>query len=257
MEADPEFYQLWSVLRDIRRLLRKDGRLLELWSCFMSSYDGTLFHGPFSKLVQVCAQIGWRVADPPVLVDHDGFCRDLLRVPVMLLRRLVEQAWLNHVARQHQHRATMVGLTSLDRTLVTLDSGRLSALDLGRVAAIQSGAFLLGHHHAKFDLSKSRLSSVCNVPDTIEHRICHCAQYAAARVEHAWVVDLWHALPLCLSHHLLPPRNPFLGEVAAYLYTLPDSTACFHSLHVTSGRQNLFSDRSCLRADIPELALAS
>ena len=257
MEADPEFYQLWSVLRDARRLLRKDGRLLELWSCFMSNYDGTSFHGPFSKLLQVCTQIGWRVADPPVLLDHGGFRRDLLRTPAALLRRLAEQAWLNHVARQHQHRATMVGLNSLDRTLATLDFGRLSALDLGRVAAIQSGAFLFGQHHAKFDMSKSGLCSVCHVPDTVEHRICHCSQYAAARSEHAWVVDLWPALPLCMSHHLLPPRNPFLSDVAAHLHALPDSTASFHSLHVTSGRQNLFSDGSCLWPDIPELALAS
>ena len=55
MEADPEFYETWVALRDIRRLIRKDGPLLTLWGCFMSGYDGTCFHEPFSKLIQVCA----------------------------------------------------------------------------------------------------------------------------------------------------------------------------------------------------------
>ena len=49
MESDPEFYQLWTVLRDVRRLLAKDRRLLHLWRAFMSEYDGHWFHGPFSK----------------------------------------------------------------------------------------------------------------------------------------------------------------------------------------------------------------
>ena len=150
----------------------------------------------------------------------------------------------------------MTDLHSLDRALALLDQNRMSALDLSRVAAIQSGAFLCAHHHAKFDLSKSGLCPVCGVPDTVQHRICCCPQFAAARAEHAWVVEEWHLLPVCLSH-LLPPENPFLPELVRELRAIVDSTAAFHSLDSVKGRQNLFSDGSCLWPEIPELALAS
>ena len=244
-------------MRDVRRLLAKDRRLLHLWRAFMSEYDGHLFHGPFSKLIQVLAQIGWRVGQPPCILDDRGVPHCLVSVPLPLLRRLLEQSWLNHVARSHLHRSTMADLRSLDRPLAKLDHARMNALDLSRMAAIQSGAFLFSHHHAKFDLTQTGLCSLCQVPDDVQHRVCHCPKYRAARAPHQWAVDLWPVLPVCLTHHLLPLANPFLMDFAALLRCQSDCTAWFSSLEFRSGRQCLFSDGSCSWADVPELALAS
>ena len=61
--ADPSWWRLQHTVGVFVRLLRKEPRLLNDWKSFMWNFDGSLFRGPFSQLLVVLGQIGWRV-DP-------------------------------------------------------------------------------------------------------------------------------------------------------------------------------------------------
>ena len=256
LEVDPGYYQLWACLTDLRRMLRSQPELLGTWQSFMAAFDGRLLHGPFSKLLSVLSEIGWRINGPPIVADEEGLEHNLLQVPEGLLKRLATRAWLRHVAQAHRHRKTMADLVGLDVMLLQADAHRLSPVDLARVSALRSGAFVFGACHAKFDLTKSGLCVHCHVPDDHEHRVCHCPVYSAERAPFSWVCEIWHSLPKCLSHHLLPPENPFLTEIRACLQGLADWTCAYASLSCSEDVQHLFTDGSCIFADWSELALA-
>ena len=59
--ADPSWWRLQHTVGAFVRLLRKEPRLLNDWKSFMWNFDGSLFRGPFSQLLVVLGQIGWRV----------------------------------------------------------------------------------------------------------------------------------------------------------------------------------------------------
>ncbi|CAE7506880.1 aquIMA [Symbiodinium sp. CCMP2456] len=257
MEADPGFYQLWCALRDLRRMAAKNDRVLSLWRAFMSGFQGQLLPGPFSKLLQVLGQIGWRVDTPPCIVDHEGFEHNLLLMPSTLLRKLSEQAWLNYVASRHRHRSTMHDLHGIDLSLLEADTGRFSALNQARLAALRSGAFMFGTSLSKFDATNDGLCPSCGIPDTPEHRVCHCPRFAAARCPYSWVCAEWPNLPECLRTHLLPPSNPHLPALHTQLSQLPDRSAQFASSRCTDGPQHVFCDGSCLLTTTPSFALAA
>ena len=257
LEADPGFYQLWSSIRDLRRLALKDPAVLRLWTEYMLHFSGRLYQGPFSKLVQVLSQIGWRVATPPIVIDHDGLLHDLLNAPCSLLRQQCEQGWLNYVAIQHQHRHSMRDLDGIDVSLLRADLNRLSPLDLARVCALRSGAFMFGACHMKYDASQDGLCPLCRVLDDHEHRVCKCPRFAEARRPFAWVCELWPTLPCCLKVHLLPPLNPHLSALRHCLAQTPDRSAAFASLKHNHTPQHLFSDGSCLLSTSPAFALAA
>ena len=139
--ADPGYYEAWCTLTDARRLCSKLPRVLQAWQDFMSGFHGDLFHGPFSKLMVICGRLNWRLLTPPCSEDEEGLQHDLLSMPVQLLSHILQRAWLIHVARCVSDRKTMKGLSGIDQSLLSLDQGRLSALDLARVRALQSGAF--------------------------------------------------------------------------------------------------------------------
>ena len=257
MEADPGFYELWHSVMLLRRLLFKVPSLLSEWQLFMSRYDGQSLHGPFTKLVQLLSAVGWMVLRPPFLQDAEGLTHNLLECPVALLRRLLEQAWLDFVSAQVRHRQTMCDLDGLDVALLSADASQHTPLDLARLCAIRSGAFLFGAQHAKYDLSQSGLCVMCHEPDTVEHRVCHCPCFASQRRQHIWVCQEWPSLPVSLRHHLLPARNPHLAQLRAELHALPDHTAVFYSGPTTRSVQHLFTDGACDHSCHADFALAA
>ena len=254
--ADPGFYQLWCCARDLRRMAGKLPNFLSHWRSFAARYDGRQLHGPFTKLVQVFAQIGWSVQTPPVVMDHEGLLHNFLMLPLMLLRRLLEHAWLQYVASRHTHRAAMFDLKGLDPALLQADLSRLSALDNSRLATVRAGAFLFGHQHAHYDLRKDGLCPQCQQPDTVEHRVRFCPRYADLRKPHQWVCDAWPSFPRSLSHHLLPSANPHLPALRGMLQATADTTGVFFSSGFGDGWQHVFTDGSCLDFASPDLALA-
>ena len=119
----------------------------------------------------------------------------------------------------------------------------LPAPTLARQAALRSGAHMFTAAHARFDSSLSGLCEDCRVPDTPEHRVCHCPRYQAARSRFPWLSARWSQLPACITHHLLVPENPFLASVRSYLVGLPGPLDFVQSCPPSvSGRQHLFTD---------------
>ncbi|CAE7673569.1 unnamed protein product [Symbiodinium sp. CCMP2592] len=256
MTADPGFYQLWACARDLRRMAGKLPNFVGQWRQLMSLYDGRSLQGPFSKLVAVLSQVGWSILQPPWLLDHEGLRHNFLTVPQALLRRLLENAWLQFVARNHLHRKTMSDLDGLDPALLCADTSRLSALDNARLASVRSGAFLFGHMHSHYDLTKSGACALCGVPDTVEHRIRVCPANEALRAGHDWLWERWPTLPVALTHHLLPPANPHLPRFRLLLQHVTDTSGIFFCSGFGSGWQHLFSDGSCLEHQHADFALA-
>ena len=254
--ADPGYYEAWCTLADARRLCSKLPRVLQAWQDFMSGFHGDLFHGPFSKLMVICGRLNWRLLTPPCFEDEEGLQHDLLSMPVQLLSHILQRAWSSHVAGCVSDRKTMKGLSGIDQSLLSLDQGCLSALDLARVRALQSGAFWTSSSQCKFDLSKSPLCSVCHVPDTPEHRCLECSKFTC-RADFGWVCSVWPSLPLCTSHHLLCPSNPHLPGLRAMMHALRDPCSGFVSRVVAPGRQNLFTDGACTQSGLAGVALAA
>ena len=254
--ADPGFYQLLQCVLDLRRMAVRVPNFLASWRHFCALQDGRALHGPFSKLCSVLAQVGWAVLEPPLVLDQDGLVHNILDLPGPLLCRHLAQAWLWHVAYQHNHRQTLADLRGIDLALLRDSQRNLSALDLARLSAIQSGAFWCGQQQARFDMFQTGHCTLCGVEDSVEHRLRFCPKFATARLGQEWVLGLWDALPTSLSHHLLPSANPFLPELRRLLLATPDSTGSFFCSGSGFGWQCLFTDGSCHEHGNPELALA-
>ena len=250
MQADPGFYNLWSSLRDFRRLLSKLPGLLFDWKMFMAQFDGRLFQGPFSKMLHLFSTIHWTLLKPPRFADHEGLIHDLMRIPEALLLRLAEDAWLQHVSHCHRHRRTMQDLVGIESSLLGLDSAQLLPLDLARLASIQSGAFICPYQHAKFDNSLTGQCMICGVPDTVKHRIVDCPRFAAARAGKEDTLAGWDSLPVCVTHHLLMPADRKLRQLRQLLHHLPDTTEDFWSTAASNARQHLFTDGACTQCGV-------
>ena len=256
MDCDPGFYQAWQVLCTMRRVCLKQVEMLTMWRVFCNRHDGARLHGPFTKMFEVMDILGWSLNVPPRFADHEGLEHDLLRIPTPLLRRLVESAWLRHVALAHRHRSSMRDLLSIDPDLLGMDRAKLGPIDLARQCALQSGSFVFGHSQSKFDPQQDGLCARCGVKDDARHRLCVCPLYAEERRPFQWVCNRWEALPDCLTHHLLVPGNPYGPAIRQCLHSLPDTCLDQVSLERVSGTQHLFTDGSCLHSGVSGLALA-
>ena len=187
-DYDPGFWIVWSCVRQIRRIARAQPGFLLKWRLYMRQFDGTLYQGPVSRLIRVLSQVGWSVQEPPFVSDHEGIVHDLLRVPGTLLHRLLEHAWLHHVAAQHRHRHSMRDLSGIDLALLRSDASNLSALDTARLGSLRAGAFVSGEQQARFDLTQTGVCPTCQVADSIRHQVCECPRFAQQRVGHEQVV---------------------------------------------------------------------
>lgn len=70
-EADPGYWLLDVTLSSFRRLAKKEPRMMTGLRLFVANFDGKLLSGPFSNLLAICNQLGWKL-EPPFFLDHDG-----------------------------------------------------------------------------------------------------------------------------------------------------------------------------------------
>ena len=238
MKADPGFYHLRSYIFDFRRLTLKCPDLVQMWRFFMLRYDGKPTVGPFYKLVGLFSQIGWSLSDVPKFLDHDGCEHDLLMLPNAALELLLEDAWLQGVSHKVRHRASMRDLCGIDGELAFFDRPNLTAGDLGRALALQTGAFISGWQHAKYDATKDAVCPTCLAPATQQHWF-RCPKYAALRADCGDMLRWVDHAPACLQQHLLVPRSPVSVELKQHFLSLEDSVEVF--LSPPSNGPQLFS----------------
>eukprot|EP00435_Cladocopium_sp_Y103_P056205 s2024_g18.t2 len=246
--ADPGWWRLKMTVGAFARLTRKEPRLLNEWKSFMLHFDGSLFSGPFSQLLVVLNQVGWRI-DPPYLFDHDNCGFNLLTLDGMVLDELLHDAWLQHVARQVSGRQTMRDLTGLDPQLLVAVSANLTSLEQALLGSLQAGAFMNRAAQAHYDLTKTKNCRLCAVPDTNLHWL-QCPRFAAVRSS----VEGWqdhHSFDgVALCSHLLPSRSPFAAAWKQALLQVEDTSCCF--LSVPEGPiQHVFTDGSATSSRSP------
>ena len=220
MTCDPGFYQFWHLISDLRRIGLKQPTLPESWAKFSELSQGQPLPGPFSTLLQLCTRTGGSIC-PPFLQTTKGLRLDLFRAPKRFMKKLMEQEWINMVARQHSHRQTMQELTSLDLELAHLDAGKLSSVERSRVSALQSGCYIVDAQHCKYDSTKTGKCSLCGVLETVEHKIKDCPRYQDCRHGSEGTLAEWSELPKSLTHHLLVPQNPWVSELLQALQDIP------------------------------------
>eukprot|EP00435_Cladocopium_sp_Y103_P034796 s173_g9.t1 len=244
-EADPGYWRLIHTVLACQRLLWKEPGLRSSWQNFMTNFDGTLFSGPCSQLVIVLNQIGWTVA-PPFLMDHDGLSFDFMSLDSNLLRSLLYDGWLQHVARSVNHRDSMMDLDGLDPHVAGADKSSLSALDAALVGSLQAGAFIGDSIHSKYDYTKSKDCQLCGVPDTPVHWL-QCPKYSAERT----AIEGWQNAavdgPLSLRMHLLPSRSPWAVPWKRLLLTQEVDDSGWLS-KPDDGLQHVFTDGSSFGA---------
>eukprot|EP00435_Cladocopium_sp_Y103_P028600 s799_g7.t1 len=214
----------------------------------MSHFNGSLFSGPFSQLLVVLNQVGWRI-EPPFLFDHDHCGFNVLTLDDAVLTELLYDAWLQHIARQVSHRQTMRDLAGLDPSLLEVNSAHLTGLEQALMGSLQSGAFMDRASQAHFDMTKTKHCSLCDVPDTNLHWL-QCPRFASVRSS----VERWqnhHDFDtLALCSHLLPSRSPFAAAWKRALLHVPDTSACFLSSPEGS-TQHVFTDGTATSAHTP------
>eukprot|EP00438_Fugacium_kawagutii_P005624 Skav235142 [mRNA] locus=scaffold1072:49794:54677:- [translate_table: standard] len=239
--ADPGFWCLSNTVITFRRMLIKDPAFLNTWSLFMQHFDGKLFSGPCSQLLTVLHQIGWRI-EVPFLVDQDGFRFNLIQVDCATLLMVLEDGWLQHVARQVQHRTSMSDLVGIDPVAVRFDAKQMTALDRALLGSLQSGAFIGNNIHAKYDVTKNKLCATCQVVDDPEHWLT-CPRFQAQRA----AIPHWQPQvdvdTQALRTHLLPSRSPWAVAWKTALMDLHDDTEFLSQ--PADGPQHIFSDGTC------------
>ena len=213
-----------------------------MWEIYMDRYTGKIHSGPFAKLLDLFQQIGWSLQRVPFFLDHDGFRHNLLELPNRGLESLLFDAWMQRTSHAVRHRKTMADLHGMDPDLAFFDRSDHTAGDLGRILALQAGAFVSTAQHSKFDLTKQPLCKHCHVPATQRHWF-DCPMMAHHRADAPGLGDWINDVPDCLLLHLLVPRNPFYGNMKQYLLQLADCSNFFWSAPGT-GVQHLFSDGS-------------
>ena len=252
--ADPGYYQLKTAIFDFKRICRKSPDILQYWRIFMHRFDGVIRDGPFSKMVSLL-NVGWQILDPPCIRDHDGFCFDLFEISAGALELLLYDAWLQYVSLQVTHKS-MADLKGIDVPLTCLDHDRQTPIDLARIRALQSGAFVSSWHHAKFDRTKQPVCQLCLQPDTQQHWFT-CPRFESQRTECDGSFDWIASAPTCLVQHLLAPRSPFVMPLKHYFLELPDTSCRFESTPRREVVNHVFSDGSFFKGLVPILDRAA
>ena len=242
MTADPGYYQLRTCVMDFRRICGKSTDIEQMWRFYMHRFTGRTLSGPFCKLNELFCQIGWSLEEAPLFRDHDGCLHDFLRMPAQAMELLLEDAWLQACSHRVRHRATMQDLMGIDIDLQRDIQADLTPADLGRVLALQTGAFVSNWQHAKFDHTKQPICSRCLVPNTQKHWIT-CPLLAPLRVDCAEMLGWFREIPACTLHHLLVPRSTAYAKMKSYFVSLEDSVEVFLS-NPGENVQHLFCDGS-------------
>lgn len=243
MTADPGFFQLQYTVHCFRRICCKMAQFFHDWNVFMQLFSGVLHQGPFSKLLEELNNVGWSLS-LPWLWTHDDLCFDFLQMDSDTLSELLEEAWLGHVARLVRGRKTMSDLKGLDRHLLWRHRQPLTALQLARLGALQSGAFMDRSRQSKFDLTKSGRCPTCSCPETQEHWLT-CPAHEASRRQAQLSLHAVATCQLSLKLHLLPSRNPHLPWLRSYFHGLPRHFDMLAG--PSSDAEHVFTDGSCFQ----------
>ena len=255
-QTDPGFYQFWTVLMTFRRVGLRRPALQAMWRNFMLEYGGQRTYGPFGKLLEVCAQVQWRIL-PPMLVTADGLHISLLSIEEAELYDIAKDAWAQKVSWEVMRRKDLQGLQGIDEKLFRLSVNKTPGFKKHCINLLRDGSFVDSSRHKKYDLGNTGLCKFCSMEDSIEHRCKDCPFLTDIRQRHQNILRRWDQFTPSLRHHLIPSRNPWLAPFRELLH---GETEEEHYMPISlPGTEplDLFTDGSCWFQKIPEFALGS
>ena len=98
----------------------------------------------------------------------------------------------------------------------------------------------------------------CQQPDTVKHRCAECPALSSARAQHGSILAKWEHLPVALTEHLVPSRNPHFVHRKYALIAIPDMVLDFSPQVTFQGSWvDFFTDGSCWDPNVPQLSLAA
>ena len=243
-DLDPEFFQLWCILRSFLRFTQTVALVVEQWQTFCA-HPPLHGQGPFHSVQQALEVLGWTwLGDLTLFVGQWIFPRESLHET--LLRRLLEYSWDDFVVRQLSTRSDFQGLDSVSRRLSFTQPG-LTVADQSLLATIQDGTFFTAWQKSKFDASHAPFCDICNQEDDLEHRCRFCPKYNQIRNYFKDSITHWNLGTPAFNLHGLVERNPYLVPWMTYLCSLPDRTRDYTYLPCNDITYDLFVDGSCER----------
>ena len=255
-QTDPGFYQFWTVLMTFRRVGQRRPALQTMWSSFMQEYGGQRTYGPFGKLLEVCAQVHWRIS-PPMIITADGLHISLLLIQEAELYDIAKDAWAQKISWEVMRRKDLQGLQGIDEKLFRLSVSKTPGFKKHCINLLRDGSFVDSSRHKKYDLGNSGLCKFCSMEDSLEHRCKECPFLSDVRLKHQSILMKWDQMPMALKHHLIPSRNPWLVDFRALLHGEVEEEHYMPISLPGIGTLDLFTDGSCWYQKIPEFALGS
>ena len=254
--TDPGFYDCWTTWRTFFQQMMISRGLRNSWARYIELHDGKRGHGPFTKILDLCAWFGWTIS-ADLLLGTDFGCFDLLLLTKQHLRKLVEFAWRCSVAGELGHRRDYAGLAGIDYHASFFKPRNLDRTDSALLDCIRDVTCFLNTFKSKFDISISCLCEHCGQEDTLQHRALSGGYYAEERAAFPDCVGMWSSCCVALTHHGISSEPAALRGFWRELTALPGIPTLWHGAPVSGSVQHIFTDGSCTDARVPTLALAS
>ena len=242
---------LEHLIRNIEEGIR------ETWSTFIEGFDGKVFSGPLSTLVQLSQTLGWEITRELKVITRANLSIDLARASWSEVETIFLDSWWQALTDRIRERDEFAGLDGFSSSLSSAESWIHDSSQLALLRSCQDGTFATESAKAHWDLSRAGTCRFCAEPDTLRHRLQECPQHQQVRSQHSRLMRIWPSLPDCQRLHGLCPRVSGQQSYWVALQQLPDLTSDFAELDPGTDHANLFLDGTCAEGDVPELALAA
>lgn len=256
LDIEPSFYVAWNCIRSFVGNVQRNSWIQQCWKTFFANRDSKRTYGPFANFLTTLHTLGWTLLDEDTITMGAGLVISLSNVDLTLLKMLVVHFWRRQLVRSVAHRVDFAGLDGINMSASFQSRQHLDCRQKELLNCIRDGTMSTNSFKSKFDPSITALCGCGLDFDSVEHRALHCPRFASVRRAFADVVDMWHFLPPCVSHHGLMPENPYLQKFWALLEDLP-RTFDWMLPPVTGEVQYIFTDGSCNFPTVPSQSLAS
>ena len=203
-------------------------------------------NGPVAILRDRADMLGWHVTADGLLCDEIGPF-DFFDLSIGVLQRRIAWSWPAIMAREVAHRASFAGIQWADLGEVPRLFKVFSPSDQIYLRCAMDGTMYTqqGRHH--WQNSDSHLCPWCKSPDSFEHRLWECSEFAEVRGQVPG--DVLQALPQypsCLRLHGWPIRSEEQLAFHQMLEAIPEVDAACYNLDQCQGTgHDLFIDGAC------------
>ena len=214
--------------------------------------------GPCAVFLSRLQEINWQWQDNGFLLDHEGLTLHLLDSPVQAIRTRLIHAWEQAVGFNMQSRKEFGGLGKVDAAVTRAAHDMLSPDNQGLLRTVLNGTF----HTRDKQIYTCKVPTVdcpwCQQPDSVEHRIWLCPEFAHLRQAIPTEVSAYLSRqPECTRLHGWMVESPEDVAFRHALQRIPDLTDC-HDVPVSlPDTLHLFVDGGCSDPQTPRLRLAT